>query len=181
MRVGGARGFGIVVWLLGILQTSACASDLVFEDGRHRHRLRHYSIANPGGEGSAWRRVEVDGAELAFQGPDRATMSLIEQCGRSRAEPRVLARQLWIGLEGRTLVDEGPVGADGSRGWIQRLDATANGETVRLKTVTRLIGECSYDWILVVPSGLEGPETAFDQWWKSFRGPTPAAEREEAG
>jgi hypothetical protein len=178
MGVGGAHAVWIVVWLLVIFQTSACASDLVFENGRYQHRRRHYSITRPGGEDSVWRPVEVGGTELAFQGPGRATMSLIEQCGRPQPEPRILARQLLIGLEGRTLVDEGPVGADETQGWIQRLDATANGEALQLKTVTRVIGRCSYDWILIVPGGLEGSETVFDGWWQSFHSSRSEAGRE---
>jgi hypothetical protein len=105
-------------------------------------------------------------------------MSLIEECGRPQAEPRILARQLLIGLEGRTLVDEGPVGADETQGWIQRLDATASGEALQLKTVTRVIGRCSYDWILIAPGGLGGSETVFDGWWQSFHSSRSEAGRE---
>ena len=176
MGAGGAHGFGITVWLLVILQTSACASDPVFEDGRYRHRRHHYSIAAPVGEGSAWRRIEVEGAVLAFQGRGGATMSLLERCGRSSTDPRILARQLLSGLEGRTLVEEGPLGEDGAQGWIQRVEATASGKVVRLKTVTRVSGECSYDWILVAPGGLEGMEPVFDRWWMSFRSSADGAE-----
>jgi hypothetical protein len=178
MGVGGAHAAGIVVWLLVIFQTSACASDLVFENGRYQHRRRHYSIARPGGEDSLWRPVRAEGTELSFRGPDRATMSLIEHCGRAQTEPRILARQLLIGLEGGSLVDEGPVGADQTRGWIQRLDATANGESFQLKTVTRLIRQCSYDWILIVPGRLEGSEAVFDDWWQSFQSDSSEAGRE---
>jgi hypothetical protein len=171
MGAGGAHGFGITVWLLVILQTSACASDPVFEDGRYRHRRHHYSIAAPAGEDPAWQRVEVEGAVLAFQGPGGATMSLLERCGRSSADPRILARQLLIGLEGRALVAEGPIGEGegGAEGWIQRVEATAGGKVVRLKTVTRVSGACSYDWILVSPGEIEGLEAVFDGWWMSFR------------
>lgn len=170
MGARGAHGFGVTVWLLVIFQTAACASGLVFEDGRYWDRGHHYSIERPGGEDPAWRPIRVEGTELAFRGPGAATMSLIEQCGRSpAAEPRILARQLLIGIEGRTLVDEGPIGEGEAPGWIQRLDATASGEVIHLKTVTRVIGECSYDWILVVPGTLWGPEPVFDRWWRSFR------------
>jgi hypothetical protein len=169
MRARGAHRIGIIGWFLMILQTFACASDLAFEDGRYRDRRRHYSIAEPEGEGSEWRRVRAQGTVLAFQGPGGASMSLIEECGLPPAEPRILARQLLIGLEGRKLVEEGPVGEGGSPGWRQRVDAARSGEPVRLETVTRVIGECSYDWILVVPGGLEELESVFDRWWRSFR------------
>ena len=175
MGVGGAQALGTVAWLLVVLQTAACASDLVFENGRYHHRRHHYSIASPGGEGSAWRRVEVEGAELVFRGPGRATMSLMEQCGSPPAEARVLARQLLIGLEERTLLSEGPLGAGETPGWMQRIDAVQDGEVIRLKTVTRVIGQCGYDWILIVPGELEEHETVFDRWWESFRSATPEA------
>lgn len=181
MGVGGARASGIAVWLLVILQTAACVSGPVFEDGRYQHRGGHYSIARPGGEDSGWQQVRVEGAELSFRGPDRAMMSLVEHCGRAPAKPRVLARQLLIGLEGPTLLEEGPVGADQAEGWMQRLEATADGEALQLKTVTRVVGECSYDWILVARGGLEGSEAAFDDWWRSFRIIEPDAGGEPEG
>lgn len=181
MAVGGTQAIGIVAWLLVILQASACSSDLVFEDGRYRPARRHYSIAKPGGEGSTWRRVRVEGAEIAFQGLGGATMSLIERCGRPLAKPRILARQLLIGLEGRMLTGEGPLPSDETQGWVQWLDATAEGEVLRLKTVTRVIGPCSYDWILIVPDGVESPEPVFDAWTESFRSATPEAGGGEDG
>ncbi len=181
MAVGGAHAFGIIAWLLVILQASACASDLVLEDGRYHPVRRHYSIAKPGGESSAWHRVRVEGAEIAFQGPGGATMSLIEHCGRPLAKPRIVARQLLIGLEGRTLTDEGPLASDPTRGWVQWLDATAEGEVIRLKTVTRVIGPCSYDWILIVSDGLESLEPVFDAWTESFRSTAPESGRGEDG
>jgi hypothetical protein len=175
MGVGGAQALVTAAWLLGVLQTTACASDLVFENGRYHHRGHHYSIASPGGEDSAWRRVEVEGAELVFRGPGRATMSLMEQCGSPPAEPRILAQQLLIGLEGRTLLSEGPVEAGGTPGWMQRIDAVQDGAAIRLKTITRVIGQCGYDWILIVPGELEEHEPVFDRWWESFRSSTSEA------
>ena len=179
MRARGAHRLGITLWLLVILHASACASDLAFEDGRYQHRRRRYSIATPDGEGSEWRRVRAGGTVLAFQGPGGATMSLIEECGLPPAEPRILARQLLIGVEGWTLVEEGPVGEGGSLGWQQRVDAARNGETVQLESVTRVIGQCSYDWILIVPGELGGLETVFDRWWRSFRSGAPKVEAGE--
>jgi hypothetical protein len=44
---------------------------------------------------------------------------------------------------------------------LERETATRDGDAA--------IGECSYDWILVVPGGIEGLETVFDRWWRSFR------------
>jgi hypothetical protein len=64
---------------------------------------------------------------------------------------------------------------------MQRLEATAGGEALQLKTVTRVVGPCSYDWILVARSGLEGPEPAFDAWWKSFRSSEPEGAGEPEG
>jgi len=181
MGVGGARASGIAVWLLVILQTAACATGPVFEGGRYQHRRGRYSIAQPGGEDSGWQRIRVEGAELSFQGPGRAMMSFVEHCGRAPAKPRVLARQLLIGLDRPRLVEEGAVGADETEGWMQRLEATAGGEALQLKTVTRVVGQCSYDWILVSRRGLEGPEPAFDAWWKSFRSFEPEGDGEPEG
>jgi hypothetical protein len=158
---------GVAAWLLVIGQASACASDPVFEDGRYRQR--RYSIAHPGGEDSAWERVRVDGAGLVFQGPGRASMSLLEHCGRPLAKPRILARQLLIGLDGRKLIAAGPLHGDETRGWVQRFEATADGKPLQLKTVTRVIEDCSYDWILIVPDELTSQEAVFDAWTESFR------------
>ena len=181
MAVGGRHAFWVIAWLPMVFQASACASDLVFEDGRYWSDRGRYSIAKPGGEGSAWRRVRVEGAEIAFRAPDGATLSLIEHCGRPLAKPSILARQLLIGLEGRTLIDEGPLPSDESRGWVQWLEATAEGNALRLTTVTRVIGTCSYDGLLVVPDGLERHEPVFEAWWGSFRIATPEPARGEDG
>jgi hypothetical protein len=102
-------------------------------------------------------------------------MSFMEECGSPPPEPRVLATQLLIGLEGRTLLSEGPVGAGETPGWMQRIDAVQDGAAIRLKTVTRVIGQCGYDWILIAPGEFEEHEAVFDRWWESFRSSTPEA------
>ena len=39
---------------------------------------------------------------------------------------------------------------------------------MRIKTVTLVLDDCSFDWILVAAGPFEAAEAAFDDWWASF-------------
>jgi len=87
------------------------------------------------------------------------------------------ARELLIGLEDREIVEEGPVLVDGAPGWAILAHATSEGRAAGLRTVTRRLGDCSLDWILVFPfedqalaeGRVRGLEEDFSDWWSSFR------------
>ena len=159
------------VGLLGaVLIGAGCASSPMsrIEDG-YRHRRHDYTIARPDGPGEAWQRVTLEGAELAFRRPGPEVLSLQSRCGRPVAAPVFMARHLLIGLPERTLVAAGPTQVDGRDAWTQTLDTVQKGVSVRVKTVTLVAADCSFDWILMTAADFEPAEQAFDAWWDSFR------------
>jgi len=135
-------------------------------DGGYRHGRYDYSIGVPG---AGWERVDVDDATLSFQRGGADTLSMVSRCGRPVAKAQLMARHLVIGLEDRTLVTAGPVSVAGYGGWTQTFDSAHSGYPVRIKTVTLVLNDCSFDWILVAAGPFEPAEVVLDAWWASFR------------
>lgn len=168
---GGLRSLGAAATLVVALQAPACASDWVAEAGRLRHRELDLSLADPAAQGG-WTRIEVEGARLAFRGPDGATMSFLRDCEERReGSPRLAARQLLLGLETRRLREDRAVEVAGAPGWLQVVEARDEDRAARLKTVTRLDGGCREDWVLATPGPPGEAEAGFDAWWRSYRPP----------
>jgi hypothetical protein len=138
-------------------------------EGGYRHGRHDYTIAKPGGPGGAWQRVRAEGAALAFRRPGPESMGLQSRCGRPVAPPVFAARNLLIGLPERTLVTAGPTQVDGRDAWTQTFDMVQEGGSVRVKTVTLVVADCSFDWTLATSGDFEPAEQAFDAWWGSFR------------
>ena len=151
-------------------------------DGRaYVHRRLGYTIDHPARprSGSVWERQRVDGTDLAFVGPDGAVMSLFHDCEKTAAPPRLLARNLMIGIQDRAVRESGEVSLHGDPGWSIVFDTEQSGVPVRIKAVTLRGGECVFDWVLVTRHGFREPEQTFDQWWQSFA--RPGAEQVVAG
>jgi hypothetical protein len=168
--------------LLGLAFALGCAGDsLVVADGRLRSERDQFSVHTP--ERPPWKPISVDRALAAFRAPGPAFMSVQSRCGRPLASPQIMARHLEIGLPERMLRQSGPVGVGPWQGWSQIFDTLEEGAAVRLKTVTIVAGDCTFDWILSARAGFEDVEPSFDAWWRSFEyhGPTAAEGREEAG
>jgi hypothetical protein len=138
-------------------------------EGGYRHRRHDYTIAKPDGPGEAWQRVRLEGAALAFRRSGPESVSLQSRCGRPVAAPVFMARHLVIGLPERTLVAAGPTQVAGRDAWTQTFDTVQEGVSVRVKTVTLVAADCSFDWILATAAAFEPAEQAFDAWWGSFR------------
>ena len=154
--------------LVGVLG-AGCAGPLVEEAGGWRHREQGWTIARPDGDGAPWRRIEVDGALLAFERPDREFLALQSRCGRPVASPDVMARHLLIGIRDREIVWSRPVEIDGHGGFEQRFRVGGGPVDVRVQTVTLVLDGCTLDWILAGAADDGSSEAAFDAWWQSFR------------
>lgn len=147
---------------------AGCISPTLSWKGDHfRHRKHDYTIGKPP---PPWRQVEVKGAVLAFQGTGPDTMSLQSRCGRPVTSAQLMARHLLIGLPRRRLVAAGPVAVSGRNAWAQIVDTIQTGNVpVRLKTITLVARDCTFDWVLASGGGFDEAERAFDAWWATFQ------------
>ena len=165
---GAATRIGALA-LLGVLIGAGCRGPIASTDDGYRHRRHHYTIGEPDGPGTPWQRFDVDGAVLAFRRAHSESVSLQSRCGRPVADPATMARHLTIGVPDLTLLAAGPVALEGRSGWAQTFDTRKEGVRVRVKTVTLVASDCTFDWVLVTPGPWPPAETAFDSWWGSFR------------
>ncbi len=164
-----------------LLVLVGCTGPMVHLKDGYRHRRHDFRIGEPDGPGPAWERISVDGAALAFRrsGPD--TVTLLSRCGRPVAAAQLMARHLVMGLGERTLLAAGPLVVDGRGGWTQTVEFEREGVPLRLKTVTLVVADCTFDWILVASGPFEPAEAAFDAWWGSFQLGARYEEEETAG
>ncbi len=172
-------GFALVglTTLCGVGGT-ACVS-LREVGGVYHHSEPGYRIGHPGGARTAgtatgWKRIDVEGADLAFRevapvaGQRPALMLLMSECGRGADNLWLVARQLLIGLGDRALVRAAPMAHRGLPGWTQVFDTLSEGVAVRVKTVSVRSDGCTFDWALVAPRPFRVAEQQFDAWWASF-------------
>lgn len=170
------RAFAAAVTVGAALQTPACASDWVAASGRLRHPEWTVSLADAAALGPGWERIEVEGAELAYRGPDGAVMSYLRECGSARERsPRLEARQLLLGLEARDVREEGALELAGAPAWRQRVAARDEDRAAYLTTVTRVAGACREDFVLATPEPSEAAAAVFGRWWRSYRAGEDAA------
>lgn len=163
MRCGRARGIG---WTIALIATLAgCASGPALRDGRYRDRERGWSIAAPP---TPWRRVDAEGAVLAFQEPEGASMALAERCEGADAPLDRLARELRIGLGPSELVETQRLDLAGRPAELQVIALAQR----RVRAVTRQAPPCVQDFVLVTADGADATRD-FDAWWASFEERNP--------
>lgn len=157
---------GLALWIPALLLGAGCASTSlsVTQDG-FRHRRHDYTI---GAAPAGWKRVEVEDAAVAYRRRGPNTMSLQSRCGKPVATPQLMARHLVIRLQDREVVAAGPIPVDGRNGWVQVFDTVEGDVTVRVKTVTLVARDCTFDWVLGSTGDFDAAEVEFDAWWASF-------------
>lgn len=156
-------------WVLVFAVWGGCASDQLWRDGRVIHRKLGFSVAAlPGGEEGPWKLVSVDGSWLAYRHASGSHMSLQTRCFRRYLNAQLRARHLLIGVEPRTLRQSGPVAIGSFSGWSQVVDVGKGASPVRVKTLTLLVEDCAYDWVLTARDDFDTHEPTFDAWWQSF-------------
>jgi len=146
----------------------ACASGPTLRNGVYRDRAQGWSIAAPPPE---WKRVAVDGADLAFRGPSGASIAVASRCDVAVVPLDVLAGQLRQGFGAGSVLAERDVAIAGRPARLQVLALAGGG---RVTTVTRAAAPCVQDFVLVAPSGADDAAAGvFEAWWASF---APASE-----
>lgn len=156
-----------------------CSGKLVALDGesgraRYRHRELGYEIDFPSVLGEpGWSRGSLEGGDLVFEHRDGSAWTLASHCRRTATPASLLAAELArAARDGNGVRPEGgPVQWAGLEGWAQRLETSADGTSLAIKTVTLRGARCVYDWILLAPTRrrLEELEPRFDAWWRSFQ------------
>ncbi|MGI9590903.1 MAG: hypothetical protein ACR2P8_06015 [Myxococcota bacterium] len=149
-----------------LLLSAGCATpSLSVTEQGFSHRRHDYTI---GRAPAGWERVDVDGAAIAYRRAHN-TMSLQSRCGKPVAKPQLMARHLVIRLPDRTVVSAGPVPVAGRSGWAQVFDTAEHEVSVRVKTVTLVAQDCTFDWVLASTADFEAAESEFDAWRESFQ------------
>ena len=135
----------------------------------YQHRDHGYAVSAPVGAEGVWQRIEMEGATLAFRSPQADTVIVKSRCGRPVAGAQMMARHLLIGLRDRDLIEAHPVEIAGTSGWLQVVDTSSAGHPVRLKTVTLVVSQCSFDLVLgATRARFATVEPVFDAWWGGF-------------
>ncbi len=136
----------LVVVLLG-----ACAHADGFEDGvlRKGDLAVHFGPQPPG-----WRRVDVDGADLAFRDDDREGSTLVNvRCGRrdDDAPLSVLSDHLVMGTTEREIESRLTVPFDGREAMHTLLRAKLDGVPMQYDIFVMKKDGCLYDVVYVAP------------------------------
>ncbi len=166
---GWVRGtaLGLLAWL-----GSGCATGWVERGGRFVHEGRGLSISAP--PGGPWREVSVEGATLTLQGPSGATFSWLRACEEHPPSARNAARALLRSIDGLVVDAEGPLDAGPGSAWRVEARVREGRRELAVHTVTRVVGDCTDDWVLVASRELALAD-AFEAWWGSVRASEVAA------
>jgi hypothetical protein len=152
----------------GVL-AAACAGPIALEGERWRARESGASVADLAALGSGWRRVESEGALLAYRHEAGARAGWLRQCRGASAGARPEAHALLVRLADPRVEREGAVQMAGREAWMVVASALEAERAVTLKTVTRVAADaCTDDFVLVAGEDFAGREGDFDRWWASF-------------
>jgi hypothetical protein len=162
------------VWSTGLLCAAAmaaagCRSPVVKQGELYRHRELGYGIGPPPGPDGYWSHASLTRTDLGFRGSGGETVSLSTRCGQPTAEPAILARHLRFGLSDYRLRRSGEVRVSGMPAWMQILEVSSGSASVGVKTVTLVLKECIFDFVLAARTRFEEAERAFDGWLETFR------------
>jgi hypothetical protein len=152
----------------------ACASPVALDGERWRVREGAGSVADFAALEAGWRRVEGEGALLAYRHDAGARAGWLHQCRGASAAPRPEAHALLVRLEAAEVRREEPVELAGRPAWSVVASALDGGRRVIVKTVTRVAANaCTDDFVLVAGEDFAAREAGFDRWWASFAESAP--------
>lgn len=163
------RGVRWTVALALLLGAAGCRSPIVQEDGLYRHRQLGYAIGRPPEPEGYWSFADLERTDVAFRGRGGETLSLATRCRAPLAEPRILARHLRFGLPENSVRRAGEITIAGRPAWMQVFEIPGGGGPVSVKTVTFVVRECIFDFLLAARSRFEEAERTFDAWLRTLR------------
>ena len=182
------RQFSLAVLLMPIMSCLLAPAGAQGEESVQIYRNRElgytipYPASGPDGEAPRWKRVRVDDVDLAFRARDESHLAIKSRCDVGPRDPKLLARQLLVGLKDRKRQRVEVLEFAGGEVFTQVVDALVDDRPVHAKTVTWLRGGCVVDWYLVTANPLALLEPIFDSWWRGFDpGEIPQARADVAG
>jgi len=168
-QLASARSIANCVVGVALLLTAGCSSVALIPWGDgFRHAEHGFAIAGPPKRDPAWHRIDVKGADLAYQRQGDELMSMRASCGQPTAQAKILARHLRIGLGRHVVRDEGVVVHRGLEGWRQTFDIGAEGGAVRVASVTLVDGPCTIDFLFSARDSFDRVFADFDAWWQGY-------------
>ena len=156
--------------LPAIVLLSGCAVKRV--DNGVYHASKGYRVEIPGGQ---WTQVDESPADLELRhrsSPAGMAASATCEASTTRRPTRALARQLFIGIRERRVIESGEVEIAGRSAVHTVVDGQLEGseDRVRIETLVLKDDRCVYDFMYVAPPATFGELRAdFARFVESFR------------
>ncbi len=116
-----------------------------------------------GAASGSWRRVQLDGAEVAFRSRRSGVIAVRARCEAERESSEVESRHLWLGIE-RGPAERRPITVAGA----PAVETIATSEGVRVRTIVIETGSCTLDLAHAI-SETASPSGAFDEFVRGVR------------
>jgi hypothetical protein len=166
-RVRRARPLGrLALVLLGAALAACASSGGKWRQGRFVDPELGAEISDLAALEAGWREEGTERATLAYRHVDGTLASWLRECRRIEANPRALARAVWIALPKAEIAEEHALDVGGAPGW--RIRGRAPGP-VLVESVSRITKQCEDTWLLVSPHSELHHAEAFERWWRGLR------------
>ena len=161
------RQFGRFAATLAALILSACASagfdGRVYQDDEVRFRV--------GPVPSAWRRLDVDDARLAFRDDSaNATVAVNGRCGLDADDvPLIsLTQHLFLQFTDRVQTSQAKVSLDGREALRTEISAALDGVKKRYLVYVLKKNSCVYDFMYIAADSAPGSRADFERFVQGF-------------
>jgi hypothetical protein len=161
------RQFGTFEATLVALMLSSCASSGF--DGRvYRDEDVHFRV---GPVPSAWRRLEVEDARLAFRDDSaNATVAVNGRCGLDGDDVPLtsLTQHLFLQFTDRTQTSQAKVSLDGREALRTELSAALDGVKKQYLVYVLKKNSCVYDFMYIAADSAPGSRAEFERFVQGF-------------
>jgi hypothetical protein len=133
--------------LVVVVGLFACLSPFRLRGEVWRHPEAKVEVPDLGREG--WRRIRLDGAQLAFQSDEEGVIALRAECGNRTPELQWAGRELWFGIpRGELAVEDREVGGRPA------IEVSGEADGVRVRAVVVRSDRCLLDVAHVRPADI---------------------------